>query len=208
MLPELHQVIQDLIYREGRIDRSEVDIDFDIPTKEFVDRLTRPTINLYLVELQENIDLRQAQFQASKSNGRAQFQAPPRRIDLRYVVSVLTASADDAFRLLWRVLGVLMRSPELPTQDLPTELTLEFPILARVAHPDSGLKLLDIWSAVGGEPRAAFAYVLTVPMDMALTVHAPLVLSRSLQYRSLNSSGGSEEPSLIRRELRSDGPTS
>jgi Pvc16 N-terminal domain len=202
MLPEVHQAIQDLIYREGRIERSEVDVAFEVPTKEFVDKLVRPTLNLHLVELQENTDLRQAQFQASQTNGKAQFRALPRRIDLRYVVTALTTNSDDAFRLLWRVLGVLMRSPELPPELLPKELTLDFPIPARVAQPDSGLKLLDIWSAVGGEPRAAFGYVLTVPMDLALTMEAPLVLSRNLDYRSLNGSGRYEEQSFIHGVVR------
>jgi hypothetical protein len=198
MLPQLHEAVEDLIYREGRIDRSEVDISFDVPTKEFIDRLVRPTLNLYLVELQENTDLRQAQFQSSQTNGKAQFRALPRRIDLRYVVSALTPNSEDAFRLLWRTLGVLTRWPELPAERLPGELTVEFPIIARVAHPESGLKLLDVWSALGGEPRAAFAYVLTVPLDLALTIEAPLILSRNLAYRSRNGIGGYEAQDLVR----------
>src|SRR5919202_6140639 len=126
MLPELHQVIQDLIYREGRIDRSDVDVAFEVPTKDFIDKLVRPTIDLYLVELQENTDLRQPQFQATKSNGSTTFRALPRRIDLRYLVTALTNNADDALRLLWRVLSVFMRAPELATDIFPKHLNLEF----------------------------------------------------------------------------------
>src|SRR5919199_481527 len=144
MLRQLHEAVEDLSYREGRIDRSEVDISFDVPTKEFIDRLVRPTLNLSLVELQENTDLRQAQFQSSQANGKAQFRALPRRIDLRYVVSALTPNSEDAFRLLWRTLGVLTRWPELPAERLPGELTVEFPIIARVAHPESGRVLIRV----------------------------------------------------------------
>ena len=198
MLPGLHEALEGLIYREGRIDRSEVDISFDVPTKELIDRLVRPTLNFHLLELQENTDLRQSQFQATHNNGKAEFRALPRRIDLRYVVSALTPNADDAFRLVWRALGVLMRFPQLPEEGLPGDLASEFPILARVAHPDFGLKLLDVWSALGGEPRAAFSYVLTVPLDLALTIEAPLILSRKLAYRSRNGIGGYEVQDFVR----------
>jgi hypothetical protein len=198
MLPGLHEALESLIYREGRIDRSEVDISFDVPTKEFIDRLVRPTLNFNLLELQENTDLRQSQFQATRNNGKAQFRALPRRIDLRYVVSALTPNAEDAFRLVWRTLGVLMRFPELPHEGLPSDLAPEFPIIARVAHPDFGLKLLDVWSALGGDPRAAFSYVLTVPLDLALTIEAPLILSRNLAFRSRNGMGGYEVQDFVR----------
>jgi Pvc16 N-terminal domain len=196
MLPELHQALQDIIYKQGRIERSEVDVVFDVPTSELVDRLTKPTLSIYLVDLVENTDLRQAQFRTTQTNGKAEFRAPPRRIDLRYVVSALTPNADDAFRLLWRVLGVLISLPELPAEALPTHVKLEFPIIAQAAHPETGLKLLDVWSAVGGEPRAAFTYVLTVPMDVMLAFDAPLVLSRTIGYRSLNGLGGPESPAF------------
>jgi Pvc16 N-terminal domain len=198
MLPELHQALQDLIYQHGRIDRSEVDVVFDVPTSELIDRLTKPTLSIYLVDLVENTDLRQAQFRTAHSNGKTEFRAPPRRIDLRYMVSALTPNADDAFRLLWRVMGVLISLPEIPAEALPSRLKLEFPIIAQTAHPEAGVKLLDVWSALNGEPRAAFTYVLTVPMEVMLAFEAPLVLARSIGYRSLNRIGGPESPSFQR----------
>jgi hypothetical protein len=197
MLPELHQSLQDLIYREGRIDRSDVDIAFEVPTKEFIDRLVRPTVDLYLVELQENIDLRQPQFKTTPHNGLTRFEALPRRIDLHYMVTALTTSSDDAFRLIWRVLGVLLRTPELPLDWLHDELAPDFPILARVARPDDSTRLLDVWTAAGAEARPSFGYVLTAPMDMGLSFEVPLVLGRGLSYRSLNGVGGAESRSPV-----------
>ena len=199
LTPQQLQALQDLIYQHGRIERSEVDVVFDVPTSELIDRLTRPTLSIYLVDLVENTDLRQAQFRTAQANGKTEFRAPPRRIDLRYVVSALTPNAEDAFRLLWRVLGVLISMPEIPAESLPSRLKLEFPIIAQTAHPEAGVKLLDVWSALNGEPRAAFTYVLTVPMDVMLAFEAPLVLSRTIGYRSLNALGGPESSSIDRR---------
>jgi Pvc16 N-terminal domain len=186
MLTELHEVVKDLIYREGKIDRAEVEVAFEVPTRDFVERLVRPTLDVFLVELQENTELRQPQFRpAPAPDGKARFEALPRRVDLRYVVTALTTNAEDGFRLIWRVLGVLMRTPELPTDDLPRALTHDLPILARVARPDDSAKLLDVWSAVGGDPRPAFGYVLTAPMDLGLSLEAPLVLRGTLGFHGL-----------------------
>ncbi len=66
MLPELHEVLKELIYSRGRISRTDVDVTFEVPTKEWTDKLVRPTVNLYLAELQENLELRQAQFQSRR----------------------------------------------------------------------------------------------------------------------------------------------
>jgi hypothetical protein len=195
MLSELHLALQDFIYREGKIDPSDVDIAFEVPTKDFIDRLVRPTVDLYLVELQENVELRQPQFKTSPRNGLTRFEALPRRIDLHYLVTALTTNADDAFRLIWRVLGVLIRTPEFPSDFLSEDLALDFPIVSRVAQPDDSTRLLDIWSAAGTEARPSFGYVLTAPMDMGLSFDIPLVLSRTVRYSSLNRIGGSESRS-------------
>ncbi len=202
MLPELHEALRELIFQEGRIDRSEVDVAFEAPTKEYIDKLPHPTIDLYLVEMQENVELRQAQFNASRTNGHGQLRAMPKRMDLRYLVTALTTNVDDAHRLLWRAVGVLMRTPELPATLLPADLNLEAPIVARVAQADNGLKLLDIWSAVGTEPRPSFSYVVTVPVDLDLGFEAPLVLTTTLGYRSLTGDGGPESHTFIRGVLR------
>jgi len=187
MLPELHEVLQDLIYDKGRIDRADVDITFDVPSKDWVDKLVRPTVDLFLYEMVENLDLRQAQLQMRHTSGHTEFHAPPRRIDLRYVVTSVTTNADDAHRLLWRTLGVLIRAPELGPELFPDDLRIEAPVVTRAAEPGIGIKLLDVWSALGTEPRPAFGYVVTVPIDLAISFEAPLALTRTVGFRRLGS---------------------
>jgi len=198
MLTELHACIQELIYEKGRIDANEVDVAFEIPTREWIDKLVRPTVDLYLVELEENTELRKTQYQTTRAHGHVEFRQPPRRIDLRYVVTALTTNADDSYRLLWRVLEVLMRTSELPPENLPAELKLDAPIVTRVAQPDAGVNLLDAWSALGTEPRPSFRYVLTAPVDLEIGFDAPLILSRTMQFRPTHSSGPPENRTFIR----------
>jgi len=202
MLPELHEVLKKLIYAKGQINPAEVDVSFEVPSKDWTDKLVRPTINLYLFELQENTELRQAQFHSTRTNGHTQVRAAPRRVDARYVVTAMTTDADDAFRLLWRVLGVLMRAPELDAGLFPDDVVLDAPVVARVAQADSGVKLLDVWSALSTEPRAGFCYVVTLPVDLEVASEAPFVFGRTFGFRSLTHDGGPESRTLIHGTVR------
>ena len=165
MLPELHELFRELIYRRGAIDASEVDVTFDPPTQEWVDGLVRPTLNFSLVDAQENLNLRHASPQTVRTNGHTQVRMPPRRVDLRYLVTAITTDTEDSQRLLWRALVTLMRTPELSPDSLPEEVRrqVEAPLVVRVAQQDAGINVLDFWSAVGANARPAFVCVLTVP---------------------------------------------
>jgi hypothetical protein len=47
MLLDLHTALQRLLYERGNISSKEVDITFEAPTRERIDKLTRPTINVF-----------------------------------------------------------------------------------------------------------------------------------------------------------------
>lgn len=183
MLLELHKSLQNLLYERGQISPREVDIRFEAPTRERVERLIRPTINLFLFDVQENKELRRSDFETTKQNGRAERRALPRRFDLRYMVSALTTSSEDEYLLLWRVLTTLLRHPQLPAEILSEELRqLEPPLVTQVSQEDEGKRMSDLWSALGGAPHPALSYVVTVPVDMNLSIEAPLVLTRTTRY--------------------------
>src|SRR5688500_15689657 len=103
VLTNSNQALQQLLWSMGQIDSEEVDIRFEAPTKDWVASLTRPTINLFLFDVQENTEKRETNVQTIRSNGKAERRMPPRRFDLRYMVSALTTEIEDEHQLLWRV---------------------------------------------------------------------------------------------------------
>lgn len=129
MLLEIHNAIQTLLYnrddsppdtRELRIPAGAVDIRFEMPAREWVDSLVRPTINFFLFDIQENTDLRQTSMETLRgNNGMALRRLPPRRFDMHYMVSVLTSEAADEYLLLWRILAILLKYSPLPAAVLP-----------------------------------------------------------------------------------------
>jgi len=188
MLTEVDKGLRNVIYEVGRISSAEVDVRFDAPTREWIERLVRPTVNCFLYSVQENGDLRQTGFQATRVNGRAERRVPPRRIDLHYMVSAHATEKEDEHRLLWRVLATLMRFPELPEEWLSEEMrALGVPLAMCVAQEEDNGQLLGLWSGLGVEPHPAVCCVITAPLDLERVFDAPLVLTRTLRFaRSLD----------------------
>jgi hypothetical protein len=188
MLSAIHTAVQTLLRDRGLIDALDVDVSFEVPQDEWVRSLTRPTVDLFLFEVQENTEKRDSSPQTTVNGGRAERRMPPRRIDLYYMVSVLTADVEDEHELLWRVLATLMKYQQFPPEVLPDALrSIAPPMTARIASRDDARNLLDLWSALDTEPHPAICYVLTAPMDLALTIEAPLVLTRTARYRKMAS---------------------
>jgi hypothetical protein len=197
VLLTLHNTIQRLIYERGNISPREVDITFEAPTRERIDTLVRPAINLFLFDLQENTELRQGDFERARSNGRAERRAPPRRFDLRYMVSALTTEIEDEHELIWRVLLTLLRHPQFPAELLPDELrTLEPPLTTRVSQSNEEQRMAAIWNALGAPPHPSLCYVVTVPVDMNMVIEAPLVLTRTARYARSRVNGAATEAGI------------
>jgi hypothetical protein len=184
MLSAIHSTVVSLLRERGHIDPDDVDVRFDVPSEEWVSSLTRPTISFFLFEVAENTEKRETSPQTRVAGSRAERRMPPRRIDISYMVSVLTADVEDEHELLWRVMATLVRYQEFPDDVLADSLRIVEPAMtARVLGREENRHLLDLWSALGTKPRPALCYVLTAPMDLALTIESPLVLTRTVRYR-------------------------
>jgi hypothetical protein len=182
MLAKIHHAVESLLHEQGRID-NEVDVRFDAPTADWIASLTRPTVNLFLFDVQENTEKRETNVQTVYNNGKAERRLPPRRFDLRYMVSALCTEIEDEHELLWRMLSTLMKYQQLPQEVLPESLrSLEPPLTTRIANKEEGSNFLDIWSALGTPPHPALGYIVTVPLDLDIAIQAPIVLTRTTHY--------------------------
>ncbi|GCE16164.1 Pvc16 family protein [Tengunoibacter tsumagoiensis] len=180
MLRDIHTALQRLFYQCGNISPQEVDIRFDAPTRECIEQLTRPTIYLFLVALQENIGLRQPKFEANYQHNRTERRPMPRRFDLRYMVFTLTREIEDDHLLLWRALLTLIRNPYIPSDLLSDELRrLNPPLVTRIEQRDEEPTFLNFWNACGIPPRPALSYIITIPVNSEVLTEEPLVLTHS-----------------------------
>jgi hypothetical protein len=185
VIADIHETIKNLLFEHAGFSRSDVDIDFEIPNRTWIGTLTRPTINFFLYDLEEDTknrgSLDNAYFQqrSEKSNIA---KARPRRMNLKYQVMAISQDTRDQHELLWRVLAVLMRFGTIPDSVLPKSVTdLGISVVSRVSQPDDGPRPNEFWNALEVPPRPSLLYVLTTPLDLDLITQEPLVLTRTLR---------------------------
>ena len=187
MLDALDETIKSVLREIGGLEADEVDIAFDAPDREWAARVGKPTVNCYLYDIRENLDLRGTEWTVERgTDGRtvAKRQAP-RRFDLSYVCTAWTADVEDEHRLLWRVLATMIRCPELPRHLLQGGLArIGWPVITEVAQPDGLLRdPADVWSALDNRIRPSVNVVVTLPLADSDPREAPLVLTRRLRFR-------------------------
>jgi hypothetical protein len=168
MLADLDESLRRLLKRElGKHGFDGVEIVFDAPDKEWSAALSSPTVNLFLYDLREAIDLRPVDWYPEGENGRHE-KRPPLRVDASYAVTGWTRDVQDEHRLLSQVMAIMYAFPELPTDILNGTLSNQdierFPLRTRVAQARQDTKA-DFWTAVGGQYKASLDYIVTVACE-------------------------------------------
>jgi hypothetical protein len=183
VLSDLHTALKQLVLDRGQVADSGVDVHFASPTREWVNSLTNPAINFFLFDVQENTDLRRSSVQTQRGDTRAVHRRPPRRFDLRYMISALATLVEDEHLLIWRMLVTLLKYPELPRDVMPPGLVSYDPTLSgRLLKAEESPRSWDLWAAFDGPPRPSLLYALTVPVELDLFTDVPLVLTRTVRY--------------------------
>ncbi len=184
MIHDLDETLKQLLIQKAGLDPAEVDISFDVPTREWSTPVTRPTVNLYLYDIRENRALRQPMWEEPQSReSEALIKRSLVRIDLSYLITCWTSAAEDQHRLLWRVLQTFMRHSPLPEDTLQGELRGHvYPLRTEVAQPDGVLRnVSDFWGALDNQLRPAISLVVTLELDLEEQKIAPLVFAQVLK---------------------------
>ncbi len=197
MINQLDETIRKLVLARGNLDTDSVMVSFDQPTGDWAGGLTRPTINFYLFDIRENVDLRSQEWIVEHdANGQTHKRLAPLRYDLSYLVTVWTQNqVEDEHAILWRVLGALAGAPTLP-QDLlePGLRNQPYPILTRTAQPSRAIENLpDLWGVMENQLRPSINYVVTLAMEREVVFTSPWVLSKRIDLRQVSAAEGEPE---------------
>ena len=191
MFADLDETIRQLLIKKVPLDLTEVDVSFEAPDREWSGRLSRPTVNCFLYDVRENLDLRQTDFDLQKKNGVSTSKRLPVRIDATYQITVWARAPEDEHRLLWRVLVALFRNPILGDDLLQGQLKEQmFPIRTVVVQPSQArANPAELWQALDNRIRPALTYTVTVSLDLDMEFTAPMVFTRRTRLW-----GGGDEP--------------
>jgi hypothetical protein len=184
MINDLDDVLRKLLIREIPIENGEVEIAFEQPDREWSDRLSRPTLNLFLHDVRENLKLRRSQEWIVEQNpdGTATKRRMPVRIDLHYMVTAWANGPDDEHRLLARTLMALFRHSHIPQDLLPESLQDQpKPIPLKAAQEDALDSSGSVWSALDNEMRPIITLMVTLAVDPYQPLVTPLVRTRELR---------------------------
>jgi hypothetical protein len=168
MIQDVDDTLRKIILSDA-LDGSGAELSFDPPTKDWGARQNAPTVDLYLYDIREDTERRQAGYgRMLEPDGRVvDRRPPPRRFALSYLVTAWTKRPEDEHRLLSLVLACFLRLERLPEKSLQGALADQpLPVLVRVALPPADERSIsDLWSALGGELKPSLDLVVIAPFD-------------------------------------------
>lgn len=189
MLNDLDDTIRELLIVAGGFDPTAVDVSFDIPTRDWSGKISRPTLNCYLFDIHERRILREEGWQIEgRGTNRSARRSPPLFFEISYLITAWTVNhqVDDEHRMLWRALETLMDQPVLPKEYLKGSLReYEWPIHTAVAQLEGVLKSPgEFWTALENQLKPSINYTVTLGRDRApRPTDAPPVLSTGIRLR-------------------------
>jgi hypothetical protein len=186
MIADLDETIKKILVTDLPIKNGEIDVKFDQPKREWSAKLNKPTVNFFLYDVRENVDLRQAQFErminGNPQENTASFKKYPHRVDCYYMLTTWANEAEDEHRLLSRCLMSLFRHPIIPDHLLVGTLqNPRFDHTTYIARPDKLTNPAEVWSSLDNEMRPTISFVVTLTLDPWTVVEGPIVRTFSMR---------------------------
>jgi len=162
-------------------DLSKADVTYDRPVESY--NPARPTLNLFLFDVRENLELRSNEPVVNLVAGQLVTSRPPLRAACSYLVTAWPGNVpgETSFlneqALLAQALLVFARYPNVPGQYLKGSLADQQPPLPMITAQASGMKdPAEFWTALGNKLRPSLSVTVTISMQPQLdTVSAPPV---------------------------------
>lgn len=199
MLHEMDNALRALVERE--VTNGDIDIEFDAPTKEWATARNRPTIDIYLYDIRQDVTRNHhGQVNVTDDSGVTTERRPvPKWFRLSYLVTAWTQRPEDEHRLLSALLTTFLRNDTLPRELVDGTILDDGPAIsiAVALPPPQDRSLSDVWSALGGELKPSLDVQLTAPLqpDRVDDVGPPVTVEPQLRLVD-RSSGASEELGL------------
>ena len=174
---------------------ASIDIRFDAPDDTFSPDTNR-TLDLFLYDVRENRELRSNEpIVDRQNNGGIRQTRPPVWMDCSYFITAWSNVKPDTVpnkqivvreehELLSEVMKVLLRYPILPTAILQGKLQDQDPPRTSMLQPSMLQSIAEFWQALGGKPRAALNYMVTIAVEVDdPRAAAPIVADRQVRLR-------------------------
>src|SRR5262245_28425702 len=192
MIKDLDETIAALLRRDlPPTLAAQMQISFATPDDQFPPQsVTLPAIDLFLYDVRENLELRSNEVLVERrGDGTATRTRPAVRVDFSYLITAWPSEtapdpAEDEHRLLGEVMRVLLRYRTIPEDVLQGELRDQRPALPVSSLQPGRLQSMgEFWQAVGGKPKAALNYQVTLSVSVAVPEEVRLVTDKVIKIR-------------------------
>ena len=189
MIHDLDQSLAALLSRELP-GRDQITVSFAAPDDQFAVKL--PAVDLFLYDLRENLELRSNDDEIERhDDGTATRFQPPVRVDASYLITAWPGgagghsdSSEDEHKLLGAVMRALLRFRKLPREVLKGSLAnQDLPLPVSTLQPGRLQSLGEFWQALGGKPKAALNYTVTLSVDLNESEDSRLVTEKEIRIR-------------------------
>lgn len=193
MIDDLDRTVEELLKRElSPALVGQVAISFSAPDSDFPpSSVTLPAVDLFLYDVRENLELRNAGWILDRrEDGSATKRRAPTRVDCSYLITAWSSESStsrplDEHRLLSEVMKVLLRHPTIPEVLLQGNLRgQEPPLPSSTLQPGRLQSVAEFWQALGGKPKAALNYTVTIGIvsDQPLETES-VVIDKEIKVR-------------------------
>jgi len=165
--------------------RDQVNFSFAAPDNEFHSSVTLPAVDLFLYDIRENLDLRSNdEYLQRQADGSTLRSRAPIRVDASYLITAWPGATErdkpeEEHYLLGQVMQALLRHRVLPRRVLKGSLANQkLPLPVSTLHPGRLQSLGEFWQALGGKPKAALNYTVTLAVDVSEPEVVPLVTEK------------------------------
>lgn len=181
----LKAVLKDQTFKTAFPELAAADIVFERPVEPFPTQ--RDTIDLFLYDVRENLELRSNEFTVERVNNQSITHPAELRLACSYLVTAWPNGGPELalqeHRLLTQVLRVLSRYPIIPGSFLKGSLIGQDPPLPMVAlHPDALKNLAEFWSSLGSKIKASLTVTVTISVPVFADITDSLVITHSTSY--------------------------
>lgn len=204
-------LIQELTPRYSGFSREH--IRFAAPDAAFRSHIDKsPVLNLFLYDARENWELRSTESTYTHTSDGVIQSGPPVRIDCAYLITAWVQETGEQgvvaeHRLLGQVMEILLRFRQLPAALLQGGLAgQQPPVRARVTQQGQLQSLSEFWQAMGGQPKAALHYTVTLSVELAASVNlGPPVRAAQLHISPTTQLSAPPNPAPNRPAVRGRG---
>ncbi len=185
MIRDLTLTLKTILTQAGLPDELRAaHLSFERPSEPFGPSET--TLNVYLYDIRENLELRQNEPVLERDNGTVILRKPPLRVSCSYLITAWPAVVGEELalqehRLLSQALQVLSRYPSIPRNLLQGSLREQDPLPVMTVQPDGLKNPAEFWTALGNRLRPSLTLTVALAMETLAPETFPMVITEEVR---------------------------